>query len=104
MITFYICSYGSSFEVTAQHQGFLGSNSIVNDAVVVGVQLITVVAQVILTGVTAVLRSSSESFHLHSPQKNYVSMLKLLTTACILTVVCRASETDLSVSPHICQC
>lgn len=69
MITFHTCSYGSSFEVTVQQQGFLGSNSIVNDAVVVGVQVITVVAQVILTGVTAVLGSSSESFHPNPPQK-----------------------------------
>lgn len=67
--SFHTGSYGSSFEVTAQHQDSLGSNSIVNDAMVVGVQVITVVAQVILTGVTAVLRSSSESHHPHPPQK-----------------------------------
>lgn len=76
MITFHTCSYGSSFQVTAEHQDFLGSNSIVNHAVVVGVQVIPVVAQVILTGVTAVPRSSSESFHPRPPLKNYVRMLE----------------------------
>ena len=70
MITFHTGSYSSSFEVTTQHQGFLGSNSIVNHAVMVGVQVITVVAQVILTVVTAVLRSCSESFHPHPPLRN----------------------------------
>lgn len=71
MITFHTCSHSSSFEVIAQHQGFLGSNSIVNYAVMVGVQVITVVAQVILTAVTAVPRSCSESFHPHPPLKNH---------------------------------
>lgn len=41
-----------------------------NHAVVVGVQVITVVAQVILTVVTAVLRSCSESLHTHPALKN----------------------------------
>jgi len=65
MITFQTNSYSSSFEVSAQHQGFLGSNSIVNHTVVVGVRVITVVAQVIVTVVTDVPRSCSESFHSH---------------------------------------
>lgn len=55
MITFHICNYSRSFEVTEHHQGFQGSNSIVNHVVVLGVQVITVAVQVILTAVTAVL-------------------------------------------------
>lgn len=75
MVTFHICSYSSSsFEVTAQHQGFLGSNSIVNHAVVVGVQVITAVVQVIPTVVTAVVRNCSEPFH-PSPHSDSLSSL-----------------------------
>lgn len=71
MITFHICNYSRSFEVTEHHQGFQGSNSIANHAVVLGVRVITVAVQVILTAVLfrAFLSSLLALSHTELPQR-----------------------------------
>lgn len=85
MITFHICNYSRSFEVTEHHQGFQGSNSIANHVVVLGVQVITVAVQVILTAVLfrAFLSSLSALSHTELPQRkdDRIFKTKLLPTA-----------------------